>query len=52
MCDTVDAGVGVYRLSYMYVHICRHTSWSMYVCMGVYTCVMVCELTIGLCMSI
>ena len=45
LCDTIDAGVVEYRLSYMYVHMCRHMSSCecTYVCMyrsaGVYICV-------------
>ena len=35
-CDTIDAGVVVYRLSYMYMHVCRHVSTCMYTCVCQY----------------
>ena len=53
-CNTIDAGVGVYRVNYTYVHMCKHMStceymyvYIMYV--RVYTYVYGCELTVGMC---
>ena len=36
ICDIIDTGVIIYRLSYMYADICRHMSICMYVCTGEY----------------
>ena len=42
MCDTIFAGVVVYRLSYIYVHMCRYISRREYIYVCTYSCIHMC----------